>query len=96
MNNANQLISDCEVDLPVQSHIESKVNYSDYLRVMWSNQSSATKISKKMSVLSFAQILRSYFLFSTVGFAFINEGEQAILYEMSHIYAQLILLFYMY
>ena len=49
-----------------------------------------------MSVLSFAQILRSYFLFSTVGFAFINEGEQAVLYEMSHIYAQLILLFYMY
>ena len=33
----------------------------------------------KMSVLSFAQVLRSYFLFSTVGFTFIcDEGEQML------------------
>ena len=32
-----------------------------------------------MSVLSFAQILRGYFVFSTVGFTFIcGEGEQTI------------------
>ena len=31
-------------------------------------------VTKKMSVLSFVQILRGYFLFSTVGFVFINEG----------------------
>ena len=44
---------------------------------------SATKI---MSVLSFVQILRGYFLFATVGFVFINEGEHAgnVYNEMSH------------
>ena len=41
--------------------------------------SSITQIEKLMSVLLFAQILRSYFLFSTVGFTFIcDEGEQTI------------------
>ena len=53
----------------------SKVNYSDLMhrQMLLNHVSSATK---KMSVLSLAQILRSYFLFSIVGFGFISdEGE---------------------
>ena len=68
-----------EVDLFSQ---RVKVNHSDYINYMHINYESCDFIkvqSLKMSVLSFAHVLRSYFLFSLiVGFIFIcDKGEWA-------------------
>ena len=72
-------------DFEVDYFHRVEVNYSDYINCMHMSHVilSGVQSLQKMPALTFAQVLKSYFLFSTVGFAFIcDEGEQAISFSV--------------